>query len=137
MQAVKISKYEIYDILKDYFWMIREIQRIDRELSETDFNGAAQYGIDATMPRPQGVVGKALENEAMRRVQKSQRLQKYIRDVNFINQNRHKIKGNREEVVLDCLLDGLSLTAIAKHLGMGRTRVTEIRNNIVDELAKD
>jgi hypothetical protein len=35
------NKFQIYGILKDYFWMLREIQRIDKELMKTDFRGTA------------------------------------------------------------------------------------------------
>lgn len=131
-----ITKFRIYGILKDYFWMLREIQRIDRELQKTDFAGTAQYGIEATLPHAVGIVGRALENEVIRRDNKSKRLHKYIEEVTFINQHMGAITDEKEKVVLDCLLDGLSLTAISKHLGVSRVQVTGIRNDIVDKLAR-
>jgi DNA-binding NarL/FixJ family response regulator len=134
--ATKLNKHQIYGVLKNYHWMVKEIQRIDKYLSETDFNGCAQYGIEATLPKPQGIVGKALENEIIRRTNKSKRLYKYIEEVNYINERLHLITDEKEKVVLDCLLDGLSLTAVSRHLGISRQQVTDIRDNIVDKLAK-
>ncbi|MBN8200490.1 DNA-binding response regulator [Bacillus sp. NTK034] len=134
--AVKISKFQIYDILKSYHWKLKEIQRIDQYLTGTDFNGCAQYGIEAAMPTAQGIVGKALENEVIRRTEKSKRLNRYIEEVTFINERIHKVKDERSRVVLDCLLDGLSLTATSKHLGISRRKITEMRNDIVDALAE-
>jgi DNA-directed RNA polymerase specialized sigma subunit len=134
MLATAYNKHQIYGILKDYHWMVREIGRIDRQLSTTDFAGVAQYGIEATMPTAQGVVGRALENEIIRRETKSKRLYDYIDKVNFMNENISKITDEREKVVLDCLLDGLSLTAVSKHLGFSRQLVTDIRDDIVNKL---
>ncbi|WP_137744557.1 helix-turn-helix domain-containing protein [Robertmurraya siralis] len=134
--AVKFSKHQIYGILRDYHWMVKEIKRIDRELQETDFQGTAQYGIEATLPKPQGVVGRALESEAIRRVNKSKRLNKFIQEVIFINENIPNITDEKEKVVLDCLLDGMSLTAISIHLGVSRRHVSNLRDGIVDKLAK-
>ncbi|MET3700143.1 hypothetical protein SAMN05877753_1202 [Bacillus oleivorans] len=135
--ATKFNKHQIYGILKNYHWMVKEIQRIDHYLSETDFRGAAQYGIEATLPKAQGVVGKALENEVIRRVNKSKRLQKYIEEVNFINERIPSITDEKEKVVLDCLLDGMSLTGISKHMGISRMQITTIRDDVVDKLARD
>jgi DNA-binding NarL/FixJ family response regulator len=130
------NKFQIYGILKDYHWMLHEIKRIDNYLRGTDFSGTAQYGIEATLPHAIGIVGRALENEVIRRNKKSESMIEYAKKVNFINERMNRITDEREKVVLDCLLDGLSITAISKHMGIGRTRVTEIRDGIVDKLAK-
>lgn len=133
--TTKLSKYQLYGLLKDYHWKLKEIQRIDHYLSETDFQGTAQYGLEATLPKPQGIVGKALENEVVRRIEKNKRLNQYIEEVNLINERIPQIKDEKEKVVLDCLLDGLSLTAIGKHLGITRKNVSELREKIIDKLA--
>jgi DNA-binding NarL/FixJ family response regulator len=130
------NKFQIYGILKDYHWMLHEIKRIDNYLRGTDFSGVAQYGLEATLPHAIGIVGRALENEVVRRNKKSENMIEYAKKVNFINERMNRVTEEREKVVLDCLLDGLSITAIAKHMGIGRTRVTEIRDGIVEKLAK-
>lgn len=134
--ATKYNKHQIYGILKNYHWIIREIRRIDQELEETDFRGTSQYGIEATLPKQKGIVGRALENEVIRRVEKSKRLNKYIQEVIFINERIQSITEEKEKVVLDCLLDGMTINGIANHLRMSRTSVTEIRDDIVEKLAK-
>jgi DNA-binding NarL/FixJ family response regulator len=130
------NKFQIYGILKDYYWMIREIQKIDRDLQKTDFSGVAQYGIEATLPHAVGIVGRAIENEVIRRSKKSERMLEYAKKVNFINERIGYITDEREKVILDCLMDGLSLTAISKHLGMSRQLVTDLRDKLVENLAK-
>jgi DNA-binding NarL/FixJ family response regulator len=130
------NKFQLYGILKDYHWMIKEIKQIDYELSKTEFQGVAQYGIEATLPHAVGIVGRAIENEVIRRSKKSERMIDYAKKVNFIHERIHKITDEKEKVVLDSLLDGYSLTAISKHLRMSRQNVTDIRDKIVENLAK-
>jgi DNA-binding NarL/FixJ family response regulator len=130
------NKFQIYGILKDYFWMLREIQRIDKELMKTDFRGTAQYGIEATLPHAIGIVGRAIENEVIRRNKKSERLMEYISKVNFINEKIDKVTVEKEKVVLDCLLDGMDISAIAHHLRISRKQVHILRDIIVTKLAE-
>lgn len=132
----KFNKHEIYGILKDYHWMLKEIIKLDWEMQKTDFTGVAQYGIEATLPHSKGVVGKAIENEIVRRSEKSERIYEYAKKVNFIHERIHRITEEKEKVILDCMLDGLTLTAISKHLSMSRKQITDIRDIIVDQLAK-
>jgi hypothetical protein len=129
------NKHQIYGILKDYHWKLREIQRIDRELKRTDFAGVAQYGIEATLPHAQGIIGRAIENEIVRREKKSDSMIEYALEINFINERIDKITAGKEKVVLDCLLDGMGIVAISHHLGMTRQTVAEIRDKIVDKIA--
>lgn len=133
--ATTYNKFQIYGILKDYFWMIREIKKIDYELSKTDFQGVAQYGMEATLPHAVGIVGRALENEVIRRSKKSERMMEYAKKVNFVNERLHKVTDEKEKVVLDCLLDGMNIAAIGHHLKLSRKQVHKLRDNIVELLA--
>lgn len=134
--AASFNKHQIYGILRDYAWMLREIQRIDRELQKINFTGTAQYGIEATLPHAQGIVGKALENEVIRRNKKSERLYGYIEKVNYINQRLERVTEEKDKVVLDCLLDGMNIAAIGAHLGVSRKHIHIIRDDIVKLLAE-
>jgi DNA-binding CsgD family transcriptional regulator len=125
------NKHQVYGILKNYYWMLREIQRINSELSRTDFKGVAQYGTSASLPTGQGLVSKTLENEVVRRTLKSERMLDYIDKVNFINANMYKVIDEKEKVILDCLLDGLTISAISKHLGTNRKQVNIQVDNII------
>jgi DNA-directed RNA polymerase specialized sigma24 family protein len=132
-----MNKHQIYKILKDYHWKVKEIKRIDDHLEDTDFKGVAQYGTEAAMPTGQGIVSKALENEILRRSKKSERLMEYIKEVNYINQRLHLVSDDKQKVILDCMLDGMSITAISKHMGFSRSHVHKIQDAIVNSLAGD
>jgi uncharacterized protein YjiK len=130
------NKHQIYGILRDYRMMVNQIQLLSYELSNTGFKGVAQYGSSAGMPTGQGIVSKALESEVMRRNDKSERMIDYANKVKYINDNRHKVTDEREKVVLDCLLDGMTLNAIARHLGSYRNQISKIQDSIVDQIVK-
>jgi hypothetical protein len=136
MSATKTYNcHQIYGILKNYFWMMKEIKRLDAELNLVEFNGTAQYGITATLPHAVGIVGRALENEVVRRSKKSERMLDYAHKVNFINERLGKVTDEKEKVVLDCMLDGMNLVAIAHHLKISRKQVHILRDTIVNRLA--
>jgi DNA-directed RNA polymerase specialized sigma24 family protein len=136
MEATKLNKFQIYNLLKNYHWKVKEIKRIDEYLEDTDFKGTAQYGIESTMPNGQGIVGKALENEIVRRSNKSKRLLEYIDEVNFINQRIDRVTDDKEKVILDCMLDGMSITAISRHMGFSRKHVHKLQDDIVERLGE-
>lgn len=130
------NKHQVYGILKNYFWMVNEIQKIDYELSKVEFKGTAQYGMSAAMPTGKGTVGKALENEVIRRSKKSERMYDYSDKVNYLHERIPRISDEKEKVVLDCMLDGMSLTAISHHLKVSRKQVHVMRDSIVDQLVE-
>lgn len=114
--------------------MVKEIQNIDNELSEINLSGVARYGDEAGLPHAKGIVGKALENEVIRRNDKYKRQYGYIDKVNYIADHIYKITNNKERVVLDCLLDGLTINAISRHMGVSRTQVNKLISDILEQL---
>ena len=136
MGAIQLNKHQIYELLKSYHWKIKEIQRMKEELDDTDFTGTAQYGIEATMPSAKGGISRALETEVLRRCKKHKRLRGYVDEVNYINSRTDLIQDERQKAILDCMLDGMSITAISKHLGMGRTHVHKLQDDIVARLGE-
>ena len=132
MEVITFNKHQIYGILKDYHWKLREIIQLEKDLQKTDFSGVAQYGIEATLPNGKGIVGKAIENEIIRRSNKSERIVDYAKEVNFINENMHKVKDEKQKVVLDCMLDGFSISAIAHHMQTNRKFIHKMIDDIVD-----
>lgn len=117
--------------------MIELIKQFEEELDDVGFKGVAQYGLEAALPSGKGLVSMALENEIMRRNVRTKRIYEYINKVNFINTNRQKVKDKREIEVLDYLLDGESLAAIRRYMGIGARQVNKMRSDIVDLLVED
>lgn len=137
MEVITFNKHQIYGILKDYHWKLREIVKLEIDLKKTDFTGVAVYGIEATLPHGVGIVGKAIENEIVRRSKKSERIYDYAKEVNFINERMGNVKDEKQKVVLDCLLDGFSISAIAHHMQTNRKFIHKMIDDIVDCLVND
>lgn len=126
-----MNKDRIDQALKDYNWMINEIKR-QRDLM--DYNGGnlvAQGGIESVMPRAQGITGDPVAMEVVRRDKKSQWVKKLEEKVLFIQKRIPIITDEREKAVLECLLDGLSMVAIGKHMGLSRPHIYKIKDSII------
>ena len=125
----------IYEILSNYFWMIKEIERLDAVLDETEFNGTAQYGEESAMPKAKGgVIQDAIANEVTRREKKNRRRIRLLHKVEFIQERMDRIQDEREKVVLDCLLDGMSINRVSSHLGLTRRHIHNLRKKIVERM---
>jgi DNA-directed RNA polymerase specialized sigma subunit len=132
-----MNKKEIASILRDYHWMINEIQRQRKMLSE-EINGnfTAQYGIESSLPKGKGQNGDPIFREVIRREKKSRWIEKLEKKVMFIQEHMDCITNEREKAVLECLLDGMSMIAISKHMGLSVRHVQRIKNSIVDKMSE-
>jgi DNA-directed RNA polymerase specialized sigma subunit len=132
-----MNKKEIASILRDYHWMINEIQRQRKMLSdEVNGNFTAQYGIESSLPKGKGQNGDPIFREVIRREKKSRWIEKLEKKVMFIQEHMDCITNEREKAVLECLLDGMSMIAISKHMGLSVRHVQRIKNSIVDKMSE-
>ncbi len=127
----KFNRHEIYAILRDYHWLVKEIDRIRKELNITESVGVASYSDE---PRGNSGPSNPIESEVIRREKKYVRMEKYISRVDFINNKTKNISDEREKVILDCILDGMKMSAIAEHLNISRHTANQIRDIIVVKL---
>lgn len=133
---MEYTEKDIKHILSNYFWMIKEVQRINGELEEYETNVTAQYGIESTLPKPKGLTSDTVANEVVRRDKKEQRKMEFVHKIKYVQDRIHLIEDDREKVVLDCLLDGLSISAISNHMGLTRKHIYRLRNSIVTRMSQ-
>lgn len=131
-----MTKKEIANLLKDYRWMIYEIARQRGMADDIGENITAQYGIESVMPKPQGGSTDPVYIEVQRRVKKTKRIEKLEKKVKFIQERMDRIEGDREKAVLDCLLDGMSIIAISRHMGLSQRHIQRIRDEIVEQMSE-
>lgn len=131
MKSKEYNRHEIYAILRDYHWLVKEVGRIKKELNITESVGVASYSDE---PRGDSGPSNPVESEVIRREQKYDRMRKYLKRVDFINEKSNNIKDEREKVILDCILDGMRMSAIASHLNISRHTTNQIRDIIVVKL---
>ncbi|MDN4609137.1 LuxR C-terminal-related transcriptional regulator [Sporosarcina highlanderae] len=125
------SRHEIYGILRDYHWLVREISRIKSDLNITESVGVASYSDE---PRGNSGPSNPVQAEVERRDKKYDRMAKYLARVDYINRQSKNITDEREKVILDCILDGMKMSAIADHLNISRHTANQIRDIIVVKL---
>lgn len=129
-----MEKKEIEQALRDYHWMVRLLVAKRQEMDDDiGINLTARFGIDASLPKPQGNPTDPVYFEYLRRAEEWKEVEKIERKVRFIQTRVGCIKDEKEKVVLNMILDGKSLRDIAKKLGMSHTNVRAIRDSIVDQ----
>ena len=131
---VIIDKKQIETWIRDYRWMVREIVRLRQILEDAGDNLTQQYGVESSMPKPKGKVNDPIYMEAMRRERQWKRVERLEWKVGFVQEQMERITDERERTVLDCLLDGMSIAAVSRHMGISERNVYILRDRIVDKM---
>src|SRR5690625_2444985 len=132
-----MNKKQIEQALRDYNWMINEIKRQRELLNDIDTSSlVAQSGIESSLPKGKGTTSDPVALEVIRRDRKSKWVEKLEKKVLFIQKRIHIITDEREKAVLECMLDGMSMRAIGKHMGLSERHVFRIRDSIVEQMAE-
>src|SRR5690625_1599302 len=87
------------------------------------------------MPKPQGETNDPVALEVIRRDKASRWVENLEEKVLFIQQRMHVITDEKEKAILECMLDGLSMVAIGKHMGLSRTHIYNLKESIVCQIA--
>lgn len=130
-----MNKKQIEQALRDYNWMINEIKRQRDLLSHIGGNVVAQGGIESSMPKAQGETSDPVALEVIRRDKNGKWLNKLEDRVLFVQRRICVIQDEREKVILECMLDGLSMRAIGKHVGLSERHIFRIKSSIVSKMA--
>lgn len=126
--------WEIEEWIRDYKFMPREIKRLNRVLNKVDFIGGkltATYGEEAGMPRGSAGVSQAELRQMDRR---ERRLHKYESIVHYLDNAMEHIEEEKHRIVYDCMMEGMSYTAIANHLDCSRDTIRKIKTAIIGNI---
>lgn len=130
--------------LRDFSWTVREIQRLEDvlakaavEIGPLNIRLVAQYGIEAALPKGKGAKVGELTLSEMQYERTAKRLVELKQRVEDFTQASDKFMDERERTVLDCLMTGDRMNDIAKHIGVSRQRLHEIRQTIIRKLTLD
>lgn len=130
-----MNRKEIENILKDYHWMINSIKIMRQSLEYAGDGLTAQYGIEATLPKPQGVTSDPIYSEVVRRSKHWKRIEQYEEKVMVIQECIHVVTDEREIEVLHWLLEGKGYSWVARHMGMSERHIRRIKDSIVDKMS--
>ncbi|WP_128895036.1 DNA-binding response regulator [Longirhabdus pacifica] len=129
-----MNKKEIREALKDFHWMEKEILRLYKELDMTPTASTSQYGIEASMPKGRGNPTDKVANFVIRKDRYGSIIFKLEKKVRLINEHTESINDDRMTAVLHCILDGMSIVSISKHLQISERNVYNIRDAIVHHI---
>src|SRR5699024_12026687 len=87
------------------------------------------------MHKGQGGTGDTVAMEVVRRENKSDWILKLERKVIFIQKRIPVIQDEREKAVLECMLDGMSMSAIGHHMGLSRRHIYTLKESITSQFA--
>ncbi len=130
-----MNEKQVEEALKDYHWIINEIKRQRELLEDAETSVVAQSGIESTLPKALGEISDPVAREVIRRDKKFSWVNKLEKKVLFIQGRVYLIKNEREKAVLECMLDGLSMIAISKHMGLSERHIYRLRTNIVQKMS--
>jgi hypothetical protein len=127
--------------LRSYHWMGKEIERLSKSLDKAiqSFGPSSRltafYGDDAAMIKGQGMKLSTMSISEERYERQWQRLEKLKDKVHKINQAAEQIVDDKERTVLECILDGERMNMIARHVGISRQYLNEIKRLLVKKIA--
>lgn len=130
-----MNSKQIEETLRDYNWMLNEIKRQRQLMDYEGGNLVAQSGIESTMPKAKGGTSDPVALEVVRRDKASRWVQKLEEKVLFIQKRMSVITDEREKAVLECMLDGMSMSSISNHMGLSRRHIYNIKESIVNRIA--
>lgn len=141
-EAAKLKYVEqIEALIKDYPWMRKEVDRLERILygHSTPMRswGVALYGIEATMPS--GSSGKSqaeLKKMDIREERAYKRLEKFQDTVYALEWAAEYLEDEKEKVIYDCMIDGMSYREISYHIGISRNQVKKAKESILSQLSQ-
>ncbi len=116
--------------------MLNEIKRQRHLLEDAGTGLTTMYGEEAAMPKAQGEMSDPVAREVVRRDKKHTWINRLEKKVLFVQERMSIIEDEREKAVLECLLDGMSMVAICKHMGLSRGHTYKLKDNVVDKISQ-
>ncbi|MBS4190537.1 helix-turn-helix domain-containing protein [Bacillus sp. FJAT-49705] len=135
-----MSHDEIEKLIYDYHWLRKEVSRLEKIIFGFSVPikslGAAQYGIEAALPKGSPLKSAAeLEALDLREKRLYKRLNLYRVKVFAIEKIAELyLVDDQELILIDCMMEGMSYRAIAAHLGVSREKVRSIKNEMIDHI---
>ncbi|AGA20644.1 Hypothetical protein YjcO protein [Bacillus subtilis subsp. subtilis str. BSP1] len=126
--------WEIEEWIRDYKFMLREIKRLNRVLNKVDFISTkltATYGMKRAC---QGDQQESVRQNCDRWTEEKD---------GFTNMNLlcitwttlwNTLKKKKHRIVYDCMMEGMSYTAIANHLDCSRDTIRKIKTAIIGNI---
>jgi cystathionine beta-lyase family protein involved in aluminum resistance len=122
---------EIENAIRNYHWLIKEIARLKGELGMI---GNPLMNKNEPGQQKHGRPTNPTLNEVIRRETRLETLKKFQEKVEYVEKNTLVIVDDREMTVLNCLLDGMNISNISRHMGYSKRTIYSIKEEIVEKV---
>lgn len=138
-----MNKKQVENLIYEYHWRRKELDRLENILwgsftHAPSFGLVQQLGIEATLPKPNVRIKSAAEIDAME--SREQRLYKRWKDyrdkVVTIEMLADHLEDEQYQIILDCMMEGMSYRSIADHLGINRNKIREMKDIMLCQLCQ-
>ncbi len=136
-----MNKEQLQSLIYDYHWQAKEVERIARILNDAggpQGAGTAQYGIEATLPKPNTNEKSKHEIDAMSRREKRlyERYMRFKENVEIVESLADYLESDFNQIILDCMMEGMSQRSIGAHLGISRYKVGELKDEMMSHFCQ-
>ena len=122
---------KIMDLINNYpFYIKRIIKLRERYLNEVAGGNISQYGIESTLPKPQGNNSDPVYNEMQRLLKMDKELSRLEYKVRYIQNRGERVVDERLGLVFNMRLSGKTYQEIADELEVTKPRVNQMMNEI-------
>ncbi|GAA0415153.1 hypothetical protein GCM10008934_02570 [Virgibacillus salarius] len=100
--------------------------------------GVAQYGIEAAMPKPNVNIKSPKEIDEMdaRETRLYNRWKEYKEKVLTIEIMVDYLEDEQHQIILDCMMEGMSYRSIADHLGINRNKIRAMKEDMLCQICQ-
>ena len=136
-----MDEKQLQTLIYNYHWQTKEANRIARILNDIDAPKGAtttQYGIEATLPKANTTLKSRYEIDELSRREKRlyERYMRYKENIELVESLADYIDEEMQLIILDCMMEGMSLRSIAAHLGVSRYKVSELKDDMLSHLCQ-
>ncbi|MGW8036816.1 hypothetical protein [Staphylococcus xylosus] len=123
------TKEEIRYMIDNFRSICNTLEMI---LPEVDSNSIAQYGIESTLPKPQGVNSSKVESVVIAREKAHKHIQNKMDKIAFINDCQNKL--NEDDFIFLEIMKGYKRHQILPKAEMNKNRYDERKRDIVNKI---
>jgi len=140
--AVGMNNRQLEDLIYQYHWRKKELDRISNILWGSNRKnksvGVTQYGIEATLPKPNTNLKSIPEMDDMDARDKRlyDRWTGYQAKVYAIEMATDYLEDEQQQIILDCMMEGMSYRSIASHLNVNRNKIRDMKENMLSQLCQ-
>lgn len=125
------SQDEIRNMIDDYKSMCNLLEEL---LPELDSNSIAQYGIESSLPKPQGVNNSKVESSVVVRDKITKRQRRLVDKIEFVNTKQEQLVDDNDYFFLELWKIGKKRKDVLAILKITKNEYTNMRRNIVEQL---